>query len=92
MITFDDAKRQANLKKHGFDFVGCEAVFDHPVVTWEDDREEYGEQRINLLGFLNGRLVHLTYVEDGDEFRAISLRKAEKYEIKRYRAAFSKDR
>ncbi len=92
MITFDDAKRQANLKKHGFDFVGCEAVFDHPVVTWEDDREEYGEQRINLLGFLNGRLVHLTYVEDGDEFRAISLRKAEKHEIKRYRAAFSKDR
>ena len=92
MITFDDAKRQANLKKHGFDFVGCEAVFDHPVVTWEDDREEYGEQRINLLGFLNGRLVHLTYVEDGDEFRAISFRKAEKHEIKRYRAAFSKDR
>ena len=92
MITFDDAKRQANLKKHGFDFVGCEAVFDHPVVTWEDDREEYGEQRINLLGFLNGRLVHLTYVERGDEFHAISLRKAEKHEIRRYRAALAKDR
>lgn len=25
MMTWDEAKRQANLRKHGFDFVGCDA-------------------------------------------------------------------
>jgi hypothetical protein len=28
MITYDEAKRIANLKKHGLDFVGCETIFD----------------------------------------------------------------
>lgn len=92
MLTWDEPKRQINLRKHGIDFAGCDAVFDYPVVTWEDDREEHGEQRINLLGWLGGRLVHLTYVERGDEFRAISLREAEKHEIKRYRAAIANNR
>lgn len=69
---------------------GCEAVFDSPVVTWEDDREAYGERRINLLGWLNGIVVHMTYTERGDEPHIISLRKAEKYEIRRYAKEVSK--
>ena len=92
MVTWDEAKRQENLRKHGFDLVGCDAGFDHPVVAWEDDREAYGEQRINVLAFLNGDLVHLTYTERGDDVHAISLRKAEKHEIRRYRTALAKDR
>ena len=92
MMTWDEAKRQENLRKQEIDFAGGEAVFDHPVVAWEDDREGYGEQRINVLGFLNGDLVHLTYTERGDDLHAISLRRAEKHEIRRYRAALSKDR
>ena len=59
-------------------------VFDSPVVSWEDDRTAYGEQRINLLGWLNGIIVHMTYTERGDEPHVISLRKAEKHEIRRY--------
>ncbi len=84
MATWDEAKRLGNLKVHGVDFIGCESVFDGPVVTWEDVREAYGEQRINLLGWLNGIVVHMTYTERGDEPHVISLRKAEKHEIRRY--------
>ena len=47
-------------------------------------REAYGEQRINLLGWLDGSIVHLTYTERGDDMHIISLRKAEKHEIRRY--------
>ena len=82
MVTYDEAKRKINLKKHGIDFVGCEAIFSSPVVSWEDDRDDYGEQRINTLGFLNGVVVHLTYTERGDDLHIISLRKAEKHEIR----------
>jgi hypothetical protein len=35
-------------------FVECEAVFDGPMVAWDDDRATYGELRINLLGWLRG--------------------------------------
>lgn len=84
MSTWDESKRQRNIKDHGFDFVGCEAIFDGPVLAWDDDREAYGELRINLLGWLHGTVVHMTYTERGDEPHIISLRKAEKHEVKRY--------
>jgi uncharacterized protein len=82
MPTWDEAKRQSNLKDHGLDFAGCEAVFDGPVVAWDDDRLAYGELRINLLGWLRGTLVHMTYTERDEDFQVISLRKAVKHEIK----------
>jgi len=84
MPTWDEAKRRSNIKDHGFDFIGCEAIFDSPTVSWDDDRVAYGEQRINLLGWLHGTVVHMTYTERGDEPHIISLRKAEKHEIRRY--------
>lgn len=73
-----------HLAKHGLDFVGCEAVFDHPVVTLEDTRDAYGEQRINLLGWLTGRVVHMTYTERGETLRVISLRRANRHETRHY--------
>jgi len=90
VITFDEAKRQNNLRQHGLDFLGCEAVFDGPVVSWDDARAFYGEQRINVLGFLNGVVVHRTYTDRGDDLHIISLRKAEKHEIKRYAQGISR--
>jgi uncharacterized DUF497 family protein len=39
MATWDESKRLRNIEARGLDFAGCEAVFDSPVVTWEDDRE-----------------------------------------------------
>lgn len=89
MITWDEPKRERNLAKHGFDFVGAETVFEHPVVTWEDDRDAYGEQRLNLVGWLNGILIHMTYTEREDNMHVISLRRAEKHEIRRYAQAIS---
>ena len=84
MLTWDENKRQANMAKHGVDFVGCEAIFDGPVVSLEDARQAYGEQRINVLGWLHGRVMQLTYTDDGEVLRAISLRHAEKHEVRRY--------
>ena len=90
MATWDESKRQRNIKIHGLDFVGCEAVFENPVVAWDDDRKAYGEQRINLLGWLNGTVVHMTYTERGDDLHIISLRKAAKHEIRYFIAQISR--
>jgi uncharacterized DUF497 family protein len=82
MVTWDETKRQHNIRRHGLDFTGCEAMLDGPMVSWDDARAAYGEQRINALGFLDGIVVHITYTERGDDLHVISLRKAEKHEIR----------
>lgn len=84
MLVWNEAKRIENIAKHGYDFLGVEALFDGVVATWEDDREAYGELRLNAVGLLGGRYMHLTYTDDGETMRAISYREAEKYEIRRY--------
>ncbi len=82
MVIWDEPKRQLNIKDHQLDLSGCEAVFDGPVITFEDDRLIYGEQRLNLLGFLGEVVVHMTYTERGDDLHVISLRKATKHEAR----------
>jgi len=90
MVTYDENKRQRNIAIHGLDFVGCDAVFDGPMVSWEDAQESYGEQRINALGFLNGIVVHITYTERSEDLHVISLRKAEKHEIRYFAQELSR--
>ena len=84
MITFDEPKRQANIKAHGLDFVGCEAIWDNFTITREDKRRAYGEKRLVTFGLLNGKVVVLVYTERGETLHVISLRKAEKYEARYY--------
>lgn len=74
MVTWDQDKLSTKLSKHGLSFEGADAVFDHPVVVWDDDPEDYGELRINLLGWLDGQLVHVTCTERGEAMHVISLR------------------
>jgi uncharacterized DUF497 family protein len=37
-FTWDERKRRANLKAHGFDFLDAPRVFEGPAFTFEDDR------------------------------------------------------
>ena len=80
-FTWDEAKRQANLHKHGYDFADAAQVFGGPTMTVEDARG-YGEQRFNTTGFLGVVFVTITHTETEDEIRVISMRKAEAHEIK----------
>ncbi len=90
MVTWDDTKRQRNIRSHGLDFEGCEAVFEGQVIAEEDARLAYGEQRINVIGFLRGKVVFMTYTERDDDLHVISLRRATRHEIKRFTEEFSR--
>ena len=79
-FEWDDAKRQSNLLKHGFDFVGIEEVFEGDTVTILDDRFEYGEKRFITLGLLHERVVVIIHTETDEMIRIISVRKATKNE------------
>lgn len=47
---------------------------------WIDDREDYGEERISLLGMCNGTILHVTYTGRTENIRIISARRAAKHE------------
>jgi hypothetical protein len=83
-FEWDEAKRLANVAKHGFDFVDAVAVFEGDIITIEDDRFEYEEQRFVTLGLLNGRVVVIVHTEREDVTRIISVRKATKNEARSY--------
>jgi len=86
MVRFewDEAKRRANIRKHGIDFVDSEEVFGGVTVTIEDTRFDYGETRFVTLGLLKGRVVVVIHTEQDDVIRIISVRKATKNEEKKY--------
>jgi uncharacterized DUF497 family protein len=85
MLTWDEPKRELNIQKHGLDFAGCDAVWDHFTVTREDIRADYGEKRLVCFGMLNGEVVVMVYTERPKGTHIISLRRAEKHEARYYR-------
>ena len=84
MISYDDNKRQINIKKHGIDLAECVSIFDHPMITKEDARENYGEQRLLSLGLLNSVVVFMVWVDKVEHPHLISVREATKHEQKYY--------
>ena len=88
-FEWDEAKRKSNIKKHGFDFVDAEKVFDGATFTINDDRFDYGKNRYITLGMLEGIVVVITHLEEDELIRIISMRKATKNEHKIYFKGFS---
>ena len=85
MLTWNESKRRLNINKHGLDFVGCDAIWDHFTITREDKRQDYGEERLVCFGILVTDVVVLVYSERAQGPHVISLRKAEKHEANYYR-------
>jgi uncharacterized DUF497 family protein len=78
---------QANLVKHGVDFVDALEVFgDAQRVERIDERREYGEERRQVVGRVRGLLLFVVYASRGEVRRVISARKASSNERRAYDA------
>lgn len=90
MFSWDDAKNDSNLLKHGISFAAAKLVFDDPLHVTRLDRIEHGEQRWQSVGLVGGValvLVAHTWREADSGFeqiRIISARRATKLERKVY--------
>ena len=84
MISWDETKRAKNLKVHGIDLAEVGCVFDAPLLTVEDKRGNYGEQRLQSLGWFRERVVFLVWTERDDRARVISCRYGDKHETHAY--------
>jgi uncharacterized DUF497 family protein len=88
-MTWDEAKREENLRKHGLDFMDAEELFEAYTVTLEDGRFDYGEQRFVTFGVLERQVLAVVHTEKDDEIRIISMRKATRREEQSYFSAIS---
>lgn len=83
-ITFDPAKNERNIRERGLSFERAIDFDFGTAVFWIDDRRSYGESRQAALGYLDGRLHALCFVERPTGVRVISFRRANAREVKRY--------
>ena len=82
--VLDPAKDAVNRAKHGVSLALAEILFAGPHLSVADDRFEYGEVREVAFGLINDRLFVCVYADREAERRVISLRKANKREVRRY--------
>ena len=83
-LEWDEAKRAANLAKHGVDFALAETFDFESAQIGHDERRDNGERRFMALGMVETRLHVLIFTMRGETVRVISLRKANTREIKSY--------
>ena len=83
-FTWPEAKREANLAKHGFDFADAVSIFTGRTLTFEDMRFRYSERRFVTLGLLHHMPVYAVHTENAEEIRIISFRKASRREAQLY--------
>ena len=85
-VEWDEAKRLANILKHGIDFVAASKIFDGRVIEAEDRRRNYGERRLRALGEGGGQVFRVIYTRRGSRRRITSARKAGRHERRTYYA------
>jgi hypothetical protein len=76
IFEWDEAKRRANLARHGVDFAAMERFDWSGAVIRQDRRRDYGEVRLRAMGLIDGRLHEAVFTPRGHKVRIISLRKA----------------
>jgi uncharacterized protein len=84
-FEWNEEKARANLAKHGVPFEAALEVFlDEHRIDVADERLDYGEHRCNVVGAVDGIVLHVTYTMRGEVARIISARRAGRKERKRY--------
>ena len=83
-IEFDPAKDVANQTKHGISLSVASELDWEAALVWIDDRFEYGETRMIALAPKTEILYYVAFVDRGEARRVISLRRANRREVKHY--------
>jgi uncharacterized DUF497 family protein len=83
-IEFDPDKDRVNQAKHGVSLVVAVDLDWDAALVWVDDRFEYSETRMIALAPKTQILYYIAFVDRGDVRRVISLRRANRREVKHY--------
>ena len=84
LIDFDPVKDDINRAKHGLSLALAKELDWDSALVWVDQRREYGELRMIALAPATGVLYYVAFVDRGAVRRVISLRRANRREVKHY--------
>jgi uncharacterized DUF497 family protein len=84
LIDFDPAKDVLNQGKHGLSLALARQLDWDNSLVWVDERRGYGESRMIALAPATGILYDVAYVDRARTRRVISLRRANRREVKHY--------
>ncbi len=83
-IAYDPAKNAKNRTKHGIGLAKAQHLEWDTAIVEPDTRRDYGEKRMIAYGYWGERLYVLVFTRRESGLRAISLRKANAREQRRY--------
>ena len=83
-IEFDPSKDATNQAKHGVSLALAGELDWEAALVWIDERFEYNEMRIIALAPKTSILYYVAFVDRGEMRRIISLRRANRREVKHY--------
>jgi len=86
-VDKDSRKEIRNISERNLSLDLAEQLDWATALIWEDKRKDYGERRYCVLGFIEDRLYSVVFTPRDGKPRVISLRKANKREVKRYEKA-----
>jgi uncharacterized DUF497 family protein len=81
---WDEAKRAANLAKHGLDFDEVRNFDWDDATVLEDGRQDYGERRFRAYGTIARVPCVVVFTVREETVRVISLRRMNRREVKRH--------
>ncbi|WP_320201929.1 BrnT family toxin [Agrobacterium sp. rho-13.3] len=85
MFEWDEKKNRINLEKHGIGFALAVRIFEGPVLSFVDDRNDYAETRYRSIGQIEGVVVlAVIHTDRAGKMRLISARAANRRERRRY--------
>jgi len=87
-LEFDPDKDAGNQAKHGVSLSLAGELDWEAALVWVDERFEYGELRMIALAPETNVLYYVAFVDRGDVRRVISVRRANRREVKHYVESF----
>ena len=88
LFEWSETKRAENLTKHGVDLVFAALIFEGPVLTQIDSRNDYGETRYISVGLIDDVAYVVVHTTRGDRTRLISAWLGGQKAYGRYKARF----
>ena len=83
-FEFDAAKDAINQARHGVSLALAGELDWEAALVWVDDRFEYDEVRMIALAPETAVLCYVAFVDRGTVRRIVSLRRANRREVKHY--------
>ena len=83
-IEWDNNKAASNLIKHKINFEDAKNIFLDPNRLEREDKRDYDETRIQVIGIVNQVVLFVVYTKRNGKNRIISARRANKNERRQY--------